>query len=600
MIPSKLKSRFQLKIFAALCAAVLVPAGLAAEYQIKIEHNVPATMRDGVVLKADIYRPVGKGPFPVLLARTPYGKQSSASAGKGMAKRGYIVVIQDVRGRGKSDGIFNPFFDDEKDGYDTVEWAAKLPGSDGKVGMFGGSYGGGTQVDAALSSPPHLVTIFAVFPSISFKSHGVIYEGGEFRQLLAESWSAAQTPEIYGKTIGQLAANRALFQNLMMKLPLGNFMYLLFEQSLQNGGGGYFRQWVSHAPGGPYWERLDVARQVSKIRVPGCYVEGWYDIFGPQTTELFPVLQKKAGTELARTKSQLIVGPWTHGGPGFHTGDVDFGKQARFKIGAYQDAWFDYWLKGKTNQVPTEPAVRLFVMGRNRWENSPTWPVPGEQTRRLYLSASTSAASLKGDGLLSFAEAAKAGHDDDILISDPEHPVPTRGGKLCCDWAFLPGAFDQRPNEERKDVLVYSTAPLTKPVTVIGSPSLVVYVSSDGPSADLIAKLVDVGPEGHAINVADGALRLTYRNGFAQPEHLQPGKIYKVHVDLDPSANTFLAGHRIRLQIAGTEFPTYARNLNSGEGLEEGTHPRVSHSKIWYGPKHPSRIVMKIQTGGEH
>lgn len=588
------------RIIAALAGVLICSAGLrAAEYQVKVEKNVSTPMRDGVVLKADVYRPEGTGPFPVLLARTPYGKQTSASAGMSMAKRGYIVVIQDVRGRGKSGGIFDPFFDDEKDGYDTVEWAAKLPGSDGKVGMFGASYGGGTQVDAALASPPHLVTIFAVFPSIAYESHQILFEGGEFRQLLAESWSAAQTPENYSRTIGELAANGALFKQLMMKLPVGNFMYALFDQSLLNGGGGYFRQWVSHAPGSPYWERVDVAKQVSHLRIPGCYVEGWYDIFGPQTIELFPALQKDAGTELARSKSQLIVGPWTHGGPGFPPGIVNFGKDAKFKIGAYQDQWFDYWLKGESNQVPDEPPVRLFVMGDDRWEKSSTWPIPGEETRQLYLSASTSAVSLKGDGLLSFAQPGQPQHDNDILLADPEHPIDTRGGKLCCDLAFLPGAYDQRSNEERQDVLVYSTPPLTKALTIIGDPSLTAFVSSDRPSADLIVKLVDVYPDGKAINVADGALRLSYRNGFAKPEHMSPGEIYTVHVDLDPTANTFLPGRQIRLQIAGTEFPTYARNLNSGEGLADESRPLVSHSKIWYGKKYPSRLVLKIATGRE-
>jgi uncharacterized protein len=600
MAPSRLKSQIALRILAVLITALACSVGLqAAEYQVKVENDVSAKMRDGVVLKADIYRPEAKGPFPVLLARTPYGKQGMASTGKRMAKRGYLVVVQDIRGRGKSAGVFDPFFNDEKDGYDTVEWAAKLPGSDGKVGMFGGSYVGGTQVDAALASPPHLVTIFALVPSISYKSHQIVFEGGEFRQLLAESWSAAQTPEIYSRTIGELAANGPLFEKLMMKLPVGNFMYALFNQSLMNGGGGYFREWVSHSPGSPYWERVNVAGKLSRLRIPGCYLEGWYDIFSPQVVELFPVLQKKAGTEVARSKSQIIVGPWTHGGPAFHSGDVDFGKNAGFNINAYEDQWFDYWLKGVANQVPSEPAVRFFMMGANRWEKSSTWPVPGEQTHEMYLSAATSAVSLDGDGLLSSEIPGNTGRDYDILLSDPDHPVATRGGKLCCSLAFLPGAFDQRPNEERKDVLVYSTAPLAKPISVVGNPSLVVFVSSDRPSADLIVKLVDVRPDGKAINVADGALRLSYRNGFAKPERLTHGKVYEVHIDLGPTADTFLTGHRIRLQIAGTEFPTYARNLNSGEGLAEGTHLLVSHSRIWYGAKHPSRVVMQIETGKE-
>jgi hypothetical protein len=549
-----------------LLSATLVVCG---EYKVRVERNVGAAMRDGVVLKADIYRPDASGAFPVLLGRTPYGKghgdQSSTAA------RGYIVVVQDTRGRGQSAGVFDPFFDDERDGYDTVEWAAALAGSNGKVGMFGGSYGGWTQVAAAMASPPHLVEIFPVFPAIDFGSHQILFEGGAFRQLLAESWSAAQTVELYGKTVGLMAGNRDAFLTLMRQLPAGDFMEALHREAMKRGGGGYFREWVKHAPGSGYWRRIDVSRKVDAIRVPGCYVGGWFDIFGPATAALFRAVAREAGTELARNRSQWIQGPWTHSGSKAPAGEAEFGKGAQISFGAAERAWHEYWLKGVANGVPQLAAARVFVTGENRWLELAKWPPEDAVPYRLHLGA---------QGRLD-AAAGAAGRNR--IVSNPADPVPTLGGKLCCHAGFAAGTFDQRPLTSRGDVLVYRSEPLARPVTMGGEGTVQVTVSTDAPDADVVVKLLDIAPDGKALSVADGVARLSYRDGRDRAVPMKPRRPARIRVKLGAVAHGFAAGHRIGVQVAGSDFPNYSVNLNSGETLERGSRPRVAHLTIHYG-----------------
>ena len=550
----------------------------AAEYQVRLERNVAAAMRDGATLKADIYRPDAQGQFPVLLARTPYGKANSDSSG--MARRGYIAVVQDVRGRGESEGVFHPFMGDEQDGYDSVEWAAQLPGSNGKVGMFGGSYGGLTQMMAAAAAPPHLVAIFPVFPAIGFDSHQLLFEGGAFRQLVAQSWGVAQTTEHYPKTIARMAADAGYFTEVMKRLPLGDFMEAVHREVMARGGGGYFREWVRNAPGSDYWQRVDFAGKVGKIRAPGCYVGGWFDLFGPATAAVFNAIQRGAATEAARTKSQLILGPWTHGGSRAPVGDADFGKEAAISFGAYQNLWFDYWLKGEANEVPSQPAVRVFLMGENRWLPLAAWPPQQARPYRLYLSGSQSLNEQGAEG------------QPDVLEADPANPVPTRGGGLCCHLGFPAGTFDQRQLAERKDVLSYTTAPLERALAVAGEVSVVLWLAASTSDADIAAKLIDVDPSGKALNLADGALRLRYRNSFVKAEPLRPGKTFQVRVKLGSTAHTFRAGHRLRLMLAGSDFPYLSVNLNTGEELEKAVRGRVARTRIFHDAQRASCLEL--------
>ncbi len=558
-----------------LCAAFTA----SGEFKVRVEKNAAVPMRDGVVLKADIYRPDVPGTFPVLLARTPYGKGFSDESSR--AARGYIVIVQDVRGRGQSAGVFDPFFVDEKDGYDTVEWAATVPGANGKVGMFGSSYGGWAQVAAAMASPPHLVEIFPVFASVDFGSHQILFEGGAFRQLLAESWSAAQTIEVYGKTVGAMAGNRDAFLVLMRQLPTGDFMEALHREAMKRGGGGYFREWVRHAPASEYWRRLDVSRRVAGIRVPGCYVGGWFDIFGPGTAALYAALTREAGTELARTRSQWIQGPWTHYGPKAPVGDTDFGKAAQISFSAADRAWHDYWLKGESNQVPTLPNVRVFLTGENRWLELAAWPPKETAPYQLRLAS--------GHRLVT--EAGAAGRDQ--IRANPMDPVPTLGGKLCCHASFAAGTFDQRPLASRPDVLVYSSDALAEAITVAGDGAVQLTVSTDTPDADVVAKLLDIAPDGKALTVADGVIRLRYRNSLEKAEPMKAGRAVRVRIKWGAIAHRFSAGHRVGVQFAGSDFPNYSVNLNSGETLERGARPRVAGISIHYGSGADSLVELQ-------
>ncbi len=562
-------------LLSALAAGALPPD------EVKVERNIPCVMRDGAKLMADIYRPAGAGPFPVLLLRTAYGKQVSDSTG--MAKRGYIVVVQDTRGRGASEGIFQPFFDDELDGYDTVEWAAQLPGSNGKVGMFGSSYSGATQVSAAMASPPHLVTIVPVFPAISFNAHQNLFEGGAFRQLLAETWTAAQSQEHYPKTIGRLASDRDAFLRIAREAPVGGFMDVVAREWLANGGGGYFRDWVAHAPGSEYWDRINVARKIAGIKVPALYIGGWFDIFGPATIELFAAVREGGGSDTARSGSQLIMGPWTHGGSKFPVGDADFGPSAAISFGAWQNKWFDYWLKDEKNDTARQAPARVFLMGANRWLELPQWEPRSGSVIKFYLGP--------GGGLSTVAPV-DGGTE---LIADPSDPVPTLGGKLCCHGGFPAGTFNHAEIGKRPDVLTFTTQPLDADLTIAGDAVLNLVLIAGSPDADVIARLMDVAPDGKALPVADGVLRLQYRNGAAKAEPMKAGARYRARIDLGPVAAQFRAGHRMGLQLAGSDFPNYSVNLNSGERLADGRRPRVARTVIVQGRAGAFLEVRKLE-----
>jgi len=579
-----------------ICRAAVVvmllsgPWAVGAEYAVRVEPSVPATMRDGVKLKADIYRPEGAGEFPVLLGRTPYGKQIAKEIAQKLAKRGYIVAMQDVRGRGESEGKFQPFFDDERDGYDSVEWAAGLPQSTGKVGMVLSSYGSSAQIFAALAAPPHLVTFVAIQPAIGFGAHQIFFDGGAFRQLWAESWTITLASDSYSRMMHKLGTDASSLEAVMRRLPLGSFMDQLSQTTLETEGGSYFQRWLSNPPWSRYWDPINLSKRVADIKLPALYFGGWYDVFGPATSQWFEAVQRNAGSAAARTKSQFIMGPWTHGG----TSDIDFGPDATLDIVDLQNQWLDYWLKDEPNGVMSHPAVRVFLTGENRWIPSPSWPLTGTGPYPLFLSSKTSAQSSSGDGLLTSTNvpAGPSNSGQDILNADPSNPVPTKGGELCCHGAYPAGAHYQTEIEKRRDVLTYTTPPLSTPLVVVGEPVLTLHIASDAPDADLIAKLIDVSPDQKAWNVADGTLRLRYRSGTERTEWLEKDKIYSVSIRLSALAHSFLAGHSVRLQIAGSDFPNYSVNLNSRADILDGTVGHAARTSIEHSPRFPSFLEL--------
>jgi putative CocE/NonD family hydrolase len=490
-------------------------AAAAEPYEVTFERGVAAKMRDGVTLHADIYRPKAEGRFPVLLERTPYNKDEGTQNGLRAASRGYVVIFQDTRGRFTSEGEWYPFKHESEDGYDTVEWAAALPYSNGKVGMFGASYVGATQMLAAIAEPPHLAGIFPVVTASNYHD-GWTYQGGAFEQWFSQSWTSGLAQDTLRRRV-QKSSNALQW---VWKLPLA--AYPLFEIGSTEGLASYFVDWLKHPSYDPYWKQWSIEENYSRIKVPAYHVGGWYDIFMGGTVRNYVGIKFAGGSEPARRGQRLLLGPWYHGPFDGKSGDIDFGANAKGDSDELMLRWYDFVLKGISNGTEREKAVKIFVMGKNIWREEENWPLDRARSSKFYLHSSGKAQSLKGDGSLDTRE--PTSEVPDTFIYNPAEPVPTRGGGLCCDNEHLAsGAFDQRSVEARSDVLVFSTPALKEDFEVTGPISVELYVSSSAVDTDFTAKLVDVWPNGFAQNLTDGILRLAIATP-SKPEYMNPEK----------------------------------------------------------------------------
>jgi uncharacterized protein len=562
-------------------------------YEIKMERDVVATMRDGVILRADVFRPVVAGRFPVIMQRTPYNKANYNANGAPFAiraaARGYVVILQDVRGRFASDGDWYPFQHEVDDGYDTVEWAAALPYSNGKVGMFGWSYLGVTQMSAALAQPPHLVSLFPVVTACDYYDEWT-YRGGAFQQFFNESWASFR---LAPDTLDRRVKKSANAMNRVWELPLGSFSF--FETGSVRDLAPYFFHWLEHPANDDYWKQWSLHGRFGKIAVPCYHVGGWYDIFLNGTLRNFMGVKAMGGTEAARNGQRLMIGPWYHDSASFRegkAGEVSFTPAGCVNEEDEMLRWFDHTLKGVSSGLAEKP-VRIFVMGENVWRDEEDWPLARAQATRFHLHSGGSANSVAGDGSLS--EVAPDAEAPDKFLYDPADPVCTQGGGNCCDHDHMaPGVFDQRPVENRADVLVYSTPPLDSDVEVTGPVSVELFVSSSAVDTDFTAKLVDVHPNGFAFNLADGILRMRFRNSFEKAEPLVAGEVYKITIDLWATSNLFRKGHRVRLEVSSSNFPRYDRNLNTGQDLLTGQHMLAASQTVYHDRDHPSALILPI------
>jgi putative CocE/NonD family hydrolase len=576
-----------------LARAQAATAAAPPRYQVIFEHNVTAKMRDGVTLRADIYRPRAEGKFPVLLERTPYDKAHERDFGMKGGARGYVVVVQDTRGRYASEGEWYTFKNEANDGYDTVEWAAALPYADGKVGMFGGSYVGATQFWAAIAHPPHLA---GIAPDVTASNYhdGWTYQGGAFEQWFNQSWASGLTEDTLRRASDRLTAPRE-WQSV---LPLAN--YPLRAVPEMKTLAPYYADWLAHPAYDDYWKALSVEEHYGQIQVPVFNLAAWYDIFLGGSLRNYELMKSKAGSPAARKGQRLLVGLGGHAG-GWEQrkiGDVDFGEKAPFDGDGLVLDWYDMLLKGVPNGFDGGKPVRIFVMGRNEWRDEDDWPLPRAKATKYFLHSGGKANSLAGDGRLS-PEAPAAGlaaaQAKDTFEYDPANPVPTIGGPLCCRGDLLkPGPFDQTAAEQRQDVLVYSTAVLAKDLEVTGPVTAELWVASSAVDTDITAKLVDVAPNGFAQNLTEGILRLRYRDSQEKAEALKPGAIYKVKVDLWATSNVFLAGHRIRLEISSSNFPRFDRNLNSGEEQSVATRLVKATNTVVHDHEHPAALILPV------
>jgi putative CocE/NonD family hydrolase len=585
--------KFALSLFVLLAA--LLPATFAqTAADIVIERGVPMKTRDGVTLRADIYRPAGEGKFPVLLQRTPYDKSNGAEFGRMAAARGYLVVIQDVRGRYTSEGDWYPFKYETQDGYDTIEWAAALPNSNGKVGMFGGSYVGATQMLAAIGHPPHLAGICPVVTASNYHENWT-YQGGAFEQWFNESWTSGLAQDTVNRVVKK--STNALIGGTV--LPLNQ--YPLFN-NLDPAPKGttpteklapYFLDWLAHPTYDSYWKQWSIEEQFEQIQVPALTVAAWYDLFQDGSLKNFTGIKAHGGSEAARSGQKLIIAIGGHSGWDRTVGTVDFGADAVFDENGTTLEYYDYLLQGKQNQFATGKPVKIFVMGKNEWREEANWPLERAHETRYYLHSAGKANSAAGDGSLTAATPHSEGADS--YVYDPANPVPTVGGPLCCDGDHLaPGPRDQQQVEGRPDVLVYSTPALDEDLEVTGPVTLDLYAKSSAVDTDFTAKLVDVAPNGFAQNLTEGILRARYRESTTTAKPLAAGTVYRFKIEMWSTSNVFLKGHKIRVEVSSSNFPRFDRNLNTGKDAATNATLMKATNTVLHDSSHPSALVLPV------
>ena len=561
---------------------VFLPAGVEARY------NVKAPMRDGVRLSADIYLPKGQtGPSAVILSRTPYDNMSEAVVESAIfyAQNGYVFVAQDVRGRNDSEGEFYPWVNEFNDGYDTIEWIGAQPWCDGNVGMAGGSYVGNVQWQAAAMGSGYLKAIAprVIGHNLHEAPH---YQGGAFQLGWTATWAF--------RTDGRTAQNIDVYNwdQLFPTLPL---------KELPGAAGkdiSYYQDWIDHPDYDDYWKALAIEERYEDIKVPVLQIGGWYDFFTEGTFKNFVGMGKRGGSELARGQQRAVVGPWVHRASALtHAGEVDFGKASVLDPMQIELRWFDRWLKGVSNGVEHEAPLRLFVMGSNKWRDESEWPLARTRYTAYYLHSGGSANSLLGDGTLSTTPATEPEPNDQFTY-DPNFPVPTRGGCNCCNPEIVAwGAYDQRTIEHRPDVLVYTSDPVEEDLEVTGPVVVRLYASTTARDTDFTAKLVDVHPDGYAVNLCDGIIRGRYRESTASQKLLEPGAVYEFTIDLWPTSNVFLKGHRIRVDISSSNFPRFDRNPNTGNSFGGDAEVRAADQRVFHDRAHPSRILLPVIPG---
>ncbi len=574
-----MKKKMNPGVFALLWMILFVTTGSCfgqevsePTFRVKEELDVKVVMRDGIRLSTNIYRPDAEGKFPVLLMRTPYGNGREGNRDAHyFAQRGYVVVTQDTRGIYESEGIFDPFQTEASDGYDTQQWAGQQAWSNGKIGTYGGSYVGFTQWIPAPLQSPYLVTMV---PTVTFSDfHDVVYQNGAFRLDLFTPWSIEMTSpfNVSAETISEKR------DSILMTLPL-------MEQDRAMGWRiSFLRDWLSHPEHDSYWDRTSMGDNYSKIGASVYSIGGWYDILLEGTINNYIRMTASEIDPEIRSKQKLLIGPWVHSMGRRKVGELDFGEEALFHSTPFRLRWFDSQLKGMDNGVLEEPPVKIFVMGVNQWRFEDDWPLPGTDYQNFYLHSKGNANTLHGDGLMNTRLPKKESSDQ--FIYNPEDPVPTIGTM---------GPYDQRPVEERPDVLVYTTPPLKNNLEVTGPVKAVLFASSSAVNTDFTARLVDVYPDGRAIRICEGIIRADHRDPDLPPSPIVQGEIYEYSINLWATSNVFLEGHQMRVEISSSNFPRFDRNLNTGNYFATDTTMVVAGQTIYHNQTYPSHIVLPV------
>jgi putative CocE/NonD family hydrolase len=553
---------------------------------IHVDHNVMVPMHDGVKLATDIYYPQGAGPWPVLLSRTSYDKSHTAREAEFWVKHGYLVVTQDSRGLYASEGIWHPYTDEGPDGYDTQQWIGHQKWSNGKIGMFGTSYPAYTQVVTARYQSEYVKALIPV--SAQSTNFGSVWgTDGILALALTASW-APQQEAIHEKK----KLTPVNWMEVMNHLPLST------TQAMAGVVSPFGQEAITHESNDSFWKSMSIAGHYGDYNVPSLHVSGWYDLLLHETFVNYLGTSKGAKTEEARKSQHLLIGPWGHGvRPVRPYGDVDFGP-LNLNWQETELRWYDHFVKGVSNGVESDAPIRIFVMGDNVWRDEHEWPLARTKPTRYYLHSDGFANTRAGNGTLTL-NAPTGDEPQDHYRYDPMNPVPTYGGHANGGGprgVMSEGPLDQRVNQMRLDVLNYTSDKLTADTEVTGTPEVELTFSTDVPDTDFYATLSDVYPDGKAIVITEGSLRAKFRDSLEKASLLEKGKAYTVKIPLWETSNVFKSGHQIRLHITSSNFPRFARNLNSGKNRADETEAdaRVANQVVYHDKLHGSSLLLPV------
>jgi putative CocE/NonD family hydrolase len=562
-----------------------------------MEHDTPVEMRDGTVLRADVYRPADGGPFPVLLVRNPYGEQMIRTAPVIPAiDAGFAVVVQSCRGTGTSDGDFVPFENEAADGVDTIAWCARQPWADGNVGMYGSSYRGMVQLAAAAQAPEALKGLSLMVTPADYH-WGLAYQQGAFQLGQALGWHLLKSAQtlVYRASAGEdVSAELPALLGLMAD-PDAGYLHLPARQApvvsrlLPN-----WQEWLDHEERDAFWDGMSYRDDRHRIATPALHIGGWFDLFLGGTLDNFVTLSSSAATERARRNQRLIVGPWTHADQTGTAGELHFGGLASALAIQLEQLQLDFLSRvvQPGRGEPDGPRVKLFVMGDNVWRDEDEWPLARTRWTRWYLHAG---------GSLSPSSPAH-GATPSRYVYDPSDPAPTVGGPTLMSGGLgggvtrMPGPRDQREVEARPDVVSFTSEVLTEDLEVTGPVSVTLHAATSAADTDFTAKLVDVWPDGRALGVMDGIVRARYREGGGRARPITPGRTYEYTIDLIATSQVFKAGHRLRVDLSSSNFPCYDRNPGNGAAAAVATERDfvTAHQMVFHDADRPSSITLPV------
>ncbi|WP_020600249.1 CocE/NonD family hydrolase [Spirosoma panaciterrae] len=590
-----------------------------------IEQKVMMPMRDGVRLATDIYRPKTEQKVPIIFSKTPYNfnawgdgeqHQNAYQAALDAVKRGYAYVVQNERGKFFSEGEWDILGPPTTDGYDAFSWMAKQPWSNGKIGTYGCSSTAEWQMAvAALDHPAHAAMVPMGFGAGvgrvgQFYEQGNWYRGGA-QQMLFTTWLYGTQTDAFARPLFPKTATSedltrvSRFYDLAPEMPRVDWAQGLKHLPVQdiiknvNGPKGVYEKMIVRKPNDPDWYKGGLYHDTMPFGVPSFWFASWYDVSTGPNLALFNHVRKNATDPQVRDNQYLVIAPTLHCAYKRASENTIVGERsvgdARLDYDGLIYGWFDYWLKGEPNDILKKtPHVRYYTMGSNKWQTADTWPPANAELTTYYLSSNGRANSLYGDGKLTTKSLGKD-EKPDAFTYDPMYPVPSYGGNVCCAGNSVQGgSFDQHQMETRQDILVYTTEPFADGVEVTGSIESTLYVSSDAKDTDFTVKLIDVYPDGKAYNLDETILRARYREGFDKEVWMDKGKVYKLTLSPMSTSNYFAPGHRIRVEIASSNFPRFDRNLNTGGNNYDETKAVVAHNQVFHSAQYPSQIRLPI------